>query len=96
MRLLYVVPGQPVVPDFSGASSRFYQDLAALLRIANETHVLRLCAPGELKTTREFEQNSELIRRMREAARSWQDVEYPSERTLLAGGTLLAVTRQSC
>ncbi|MEO8392405.1 MAG: glycosyltransferase [Chloroflexota bacterium] len=76
-RILYVVRGEPISPDYSGASSRYDQNFAALTRLYGALDVLRLDEAAAFDRTYAFEQQSETAQRVRQQAASWQDVMLP-------------------
>ncbi len=80
MRVLYIAPGEPITPDYSGASSRYYQNFAALTRLYGALDVIRLCDPRKSARTSEFEQQSSVAQQVHHQANSWRDVALPPER----------------
>lgn len=78
--LLFVMPGTPLIFNYSGAASRYAQNFLALQRLVDEVHVLRFHADGHLQAVLNFEESSEEAQRTHQLAASWQDVELPENR----------------
>ena len=88
--ILFIVPGSPLVFNYSGAASRYAQNFLALQSLGEEVHVLRFHTAGQLQSVLDFESSSETAQNARRVAASWQDVEIPDNR---AHGRLDIVSR---
>ena len=77
MRVLYIAPGAPITPDYSGASIRYYQNFMALTRLYGAVDVFRVCEQSQAAKTDEFERQSSVARQVHDLARSWQDYMLP-------------------
>lgn len=76
-RILFILPGAPLVFNHSGAASRYAQNFLALHSLGYEVHVLRFHLPGRSQSTLAFENASEAAQKTKQSAASWQDVSLP-------------------
>jgi len=73
-RILFVAPAEPIAPDFSGASSRDYQNFAVLTQLYAPLDVLRLGEETAFSRTYTFERRSKSALQAKQQVARWQDV----------------------